>query len=126
MSFHTKMFWKGVERNGLWRSLASALDWGSRGRRFKSCQPDYLRQRVLQKRGDLQQQMKKGGVKVTLDDPSASLPTRLGDFSVGRFAMQAKPFFREFDGWWYIQTREGGKTPPSQTRQRARERVRRV
>ena len=25
---------------GLWRSLASALDWGSRGRRFKSCQPD--------------------------------------------------------------------------------------
>jgi len=23
--------------------------------------------------------------------------------------MQAKPFFREFDGWWYIQTREGGR-----------------
>jgi len=23
--------------------------------------------------------------------------------------MQAKPFFREFDGWWYIQTRKGGK-----------------
>ena len=27
-------------RNGAWRSLASALDWGSRGRRFKSCRPD--------------------------------------------------------------------------------------
>ena len=26
--------------NGLWRSLDSALDWGSRGRRFKSGQPD--------------------------------------------------------------------------------------
>ena len=25
---------------GAWRSLASALDWGSRGRRFKSCRPD--------------------------------------------------------------------------------------
>ena len=27
---------------GAWRSLASALDWGSRGRRFKSCRPDWL------------------------------------------------------------------------------------
>ena len=27
-------------RRGAWRSLASALDWGSRGRRFKSCRPD--------------------------------------------------------------------------------------
>ena len=27
--------------NGLWRSLVSALDWGSRGRRFKSSQPDH-------------------------------------------------------------------------------------
>ena len=26
--------------SGAWRSLASALDWGSRGRRFKSCRPD--------------------------------------------------------------------------------------
>src|SRR2546423_10436388 len=26
--------------NGLWRSLVSALDWGSRGREFKSPQPD--------------------------------------------------------------------------------------
>ena len=26
---------------GVWRSLASALDWGSRGRRFKSCRPDH-------------------------------------------------------------------------------------
>src|SRR6185436_15102463 len=26
---------------GVWRSLASALDWGSRGRRFKSCHPDH-------------------------------------------------------------------------------------
>ena len=27
---------------GAWRSLASALDWGSRGRRFKSCRPDFV------------------------------------------------------------------------------------
>ena len=26
--------------DGLWRSLVSALDWGSRGREFKSRQPD--------------------------------------------------------------------------------------
>ena len=25
---------------GAWRSLASALEWGSRGRRFESCRPD--------------------------------------------------------------------------------------
>ncbi len=25
---------------GVWRSLASAFDWGSKGRRFKSCHPD--------------------------------------------------------------------------------------
>src|SRR5205085_6032337 len=31
--------------HGLWRSLVSALDWGSRGRRFKSGQPD--RKRVV-------------------------------------------------------------------------------
>ncbi len=30
-----------VARYGLWRSLVSALDWGSRGRRFKSSQPDH-------------------------------------------------------------------------------------
>ena len=30
----------GTEVYGLWRSLASAFDWGSKGRRFKSCQPD--------------------------------------------------------------------------------------
>ena len=30
----------GFQLHGLWRSLVSALDWGSRGRRFKSCQPD--------------------------------------------------------------------------------------
>ena len=28
------------DTHGLWRSLVSALDWGSRGRRFKSSQPD--------------------------------------------------------------------------------------
>lgn len=28
--------------NGLWRSLDSALDWGSRGRGFKSRQPDEM------------------------------------------------------------------------------------
>ena len=39
-----------VEFNdGLWRSLASALDWGSRGRRFKSCQPDFM-QVIYEKR----------------------------------------------------------------------------
>ena len=27
--------------SGLWRSLVSALDWGSRGREFKSPQPDH-------------------------------------------------------------------------------------
>ena len=32
---------------GAWRSLASALDWGSRGRRFKSCRPDYLAKQAL-------------------------------------------------------------------------------
>src|SRR5690348_3161528 len=29
-----------VRVHGLWRSLVSALDWGSRGREFKSPQPD--------------------------------------------------------------------------------------
>ena len=29
-----------IRYNGAWRSLASVLDWGSRGRRFKSCRPD--------------------------------------------------------------------------------------
>jgi hypothetical protein len=28
--------------SGLWRSLVSALDWGSRGPGFKSRQPDHL------------------------------------------------------------------------------------
>lgn len=27
--------------NGVWLSLARALDLGSRGRRFESCHPDY-------------------------------------------------------------------------------------
>ncbi len=31
-----------LHASGLWRSLVSALDWGSRGRRFESCQPDHL------------------------------------------------------------------------------------
>lgn len=30
-------------RNGLWRSLVSALVWGTKGRRFESCQPDQSR-----------------------------------------------------------------------------------
>jgi hypothetical protein len=30
----------GRTARGLWRSLVSALDWGSRGRGFKSPQPD--------------------------------------------------------------------------------------
>jgi hypothetical protein len=29
-----------IEQIGLWRSLASALAWGARGREFKSPQPD--------------------------------------------------------------------------------------
>ncbi len=29
-----------LDGNGLWRSLVSALDWGSRGREFESPQPD--------------------------------------------------------------------------------------
>ena len=33
------------DTHGLWRSLVSALDWGSRGRRFKSSQPDHRGQR---------------------------------------------------------------------------------
>ena len=33
---------------GLWRSLVSALDWGSRGREFKSPQPDYQKSLYLQ------------------------------------------------------------------------------
>ena len=41
---------RGVEprlrHSGTWRSLASALDWGSRGRRFKSCRPDYERSQL--------------------------------------------------------------------------------
>ena len=33
----------GSAPHGLWRSLVSALDWGSRGREFKSLQPDQVR-----------------------------------------------------------------------------------
>ena len=29
--------------NGTWRSLVSVLDWGSRGRRFKSSRPDHFK-----------------------------------------------------------------------------------
>ena len=29
-------------KNGVWLSLARALDLGSRGRRFESCHPDHL------------------------------------------------------------------------------------
>ena len=31
-----------IPSHGLWRSLVSALDWGSRGREFKSPQPDNI------------------------------------------------------------------------------------
>lgn len=34
-----------VRHIGLWRSLVSALDWGSRGREFKSPQPDQRKSR---------------------------------------------------------------------------------
>ena len=36
---------------GLWRSLASALAWGARGREFKSPQPDQIPQRLTNPRG---------------------------------------------------------------------------
>jgi hypothetical protein len=29
-----------TKHNGVWRSLDSAFDWGSKGRRFESCHPD--------------------------------------------------------------------------------------
>jgi putative endonuclease len=32
------------KKRGAWRSLASALEWGSRGRRFESDRPDFIRQ----------------------------------------------------------------------------------
>jgi hypothetical protein len=35
-----------VAESGLWRSLVSALDWGSRGREFKSPQPDAVNMQV--------------------------------------------------------------------------------
>ncbi len=38
----TSPLWRRLWSIGAWRSLASALDWGSRGRRFKSCRPDWL------------------------------------------------------------------------------------
>jgi hypothetical protein len=34
------LWYKVSTRDGLWRSLVSALDWGSRGPGFKSRQPD--------------------------------------------------------------------------------------
>ena len=36
------MVFEQVVAHGLWRSLVSALDWGSRGREFKSPQPDVV------------------------------------------------------------------------------------
>src|ERR1044072_5572823 len=36
----TGVVFEQVRPHGLWRSLVSALDWGSRGREFKSPQPD--------------------------------------------------------------------------------------
>src|SRR5581483_6518871 len=36
----TRVVFPQVRVHGLWRSLVSALDWGSRGREFKSPQPD--------------------------------------------------------------------------------------
>ena len=38
-------------RFGLWRSLASALAWGARGREFKSPQPDQIPQRLTNPKG---------------------------------------------------------------------------
>ena len=36
-----------MHRFGAWRSLASALEWGSRGRRFESCRPDFFPRQAL-------------------------------------------------------------------------------
>ena len=36
-TFETQFF----SKTGVWRSLAIALDLGSRGRRFESCHPDF-------------------------------------------------------------------------------------
>jgi len=33
--------WMVKKKIGVWRSLDSAFDWGSKGRRFKSCHPDF-------------------------------------------------------------------------------------
>ena len=38
---------RSTRQSGAWRSLASALDWGSRGRRFKSCRPDFTCRKSL-------------------------------------------------------------------------------
>lgn len=34
-------------KDGVWRSLVSVLDWGSRGRRFKSFHSDSKQQKVI-------------------------------------------------------------------------------
>ena len=34
---------KSLEYFGAWRSLASASEWGSEGRKFKSCRPDIVK-----------------------------------------------------------------------------------
>jgi hypothetical protein len=41
-SLQKSRFQPVVRRSGAWRSLASASEWGSEGRRFKSCRPDFF------------------------------------------------------------------------------------
>ena len=41
--FIREIFYNHTLQNvGVWRSLASALPWGGRGRRFKSCHSDHV------------------------------------------------------------------------------------
>ena len=40
LSEHTVLGRRGRPGGGTWRSLVSALDWGPRGREFKSRRPD--------------------------------------------------------------------------------------
>jgi hypothetical protein len=42
-----------VGRFGAWRSLASASEWGSEGRKFESCRPDILKPSVTTSYGRL-------------------------------------------------------------------------
>lgn len=46
---------------------------------------------------------------MTLDDPLREPSDSTGELLSWEVRNAGKAVFREFDGWWYIQTREGGK-----------------